>query len=917
MVWRASARDDGFRQRGFRGGGHPPRARGGGPRVSQEGSGSRHNEIPSRAQAGARRRAGSRAVPRRVEGGFSAGYFNTVGSKEDGRRRSSDRPAATAPPRPRASPRITWTTTSARRCRRPASRRATTTTPSAPPPRSKAQRQVRRRRARPRQGRRRHHPRPRALGSRRPRLGPQGATSPQTMGWRPGKGTGRNTPAAQVPARRQRSRQRSQRRRRRCPPRRARRRRPRVRPRSEDEPPRRELRSSRRRRGFESSRTRDDALATRTRAGWAPRDPRAAKHSAWASSRRTIRRRIVSRQTRRRGGVRVRDRRSGTFRRRIRSRCTRARGRERRHQRSPRRRRARERSWANGLGRGVRTRRRFGNRGSRIRALGGFARSDALVSSADGSSVVHGATRLLLERYETPPRIKVVGRASAAPTPPAPTPRRALRSAPADAARRRFCRRHRALRREERSFVRDVGARTSARGCKFAFLAAGAGDARRGRRLAATAARTAARPRPLDADEREDAGRDAVGDDRVARVGKREVALDGAAAPSARLARFPPPPRSRRAKSVDARHRRSGDRSRTSRGALERVHERIRRRGRERAAARWNSKPGLTMPSARPSARRRRRPERRRKRSGTLARDSRQSRPRERAKIGRPPRSCANVSTSRIRSRMGRARVRPRRPRRFDRTKSSSPRRRRGRRRRRPRFYQTRTEPSRANRRRRRSSAAAGDVVEEVPPPPVPPGRERPGVTSATVDATVQPPPPPSAAGLVPPPPPPPPPVDVDVEDEAEAFLRGLFFKKAIFEDEEDEAASEAPRAAEEDEEKPPPPRVAGGRTWSRIIQERWKRWKRWRASRRRWLGTRLRWSRRGIARRRDASTMGAPPPERRRRRRRAHDAAGSARSEGRRRRRRSEVEEEVERRSRRRAGNGPGETSRAIARVR
>ena len=150
-----------------------------------------------------------------------------------------------------------------------------------------------------------------------------------------------------------------------------------------------------------------------------------------------------------------------------------------------------------------------------------------------------------------PPRIKVVGRASATPHAARANPRRASASAPGGCRATTIRRRHRALRREERSFVRDVGARTSARGCQVCLLIRGCGigvlrvaigaleggdcGGCGGRRGVGRGSRgdgtdrgeteTARRRRA-----REDVGRDAVGDDRVARVGKREVALDGAAA---------------------------------------------------------------------------------------------------------------------------------------------------------------------------------------------------------------------------------------------------------------------------------------------------------------------------------------------------------------------------------------------------
>ena len=215
------------------------------------------------------------------------------GPRRDGRRRSSDRPAATAPPRPRASPRITWTTTSARRCRRPASRRATTTTPSAPPPRSRRSDST--------------PPPPRPTASRAaeasspapcPRISSSPSQTPRrnvsSDAWvgAPAKASVENTPAAQVPSPTTETTTAIA-----------------ATPKTMPSPPRSPTTSAgsssfRRRtstasatipskapRSFESSRTRDDALATRTRAGWAPRDPHAAKHSAWASSRRTIRRR--------------------------------------------------------------------------------------------------------------------------------------------------------------------------------------------------------------------------------------------------------------------------------------------------------------------------------------------------------------------------------------------------------------------------------------------------------------------------------------------------------------------------------------------------------------------------------------------------------------------------------------------------
>ena len=111
------------------------------------------------------------------------------------------------------------------------------------------------------------------------------------MGWRPGKGIGRKHASRPSPLAVDRDHDSDRSDAEDDALRRARRRRPRVRPRSEDEPPRRRLRSFE---GAEEFRVIADARRRARDAdprGMGARDPRAARHSAWASSRRRIRRR--------------------------------------------------------------------------------------------------------------------------------------------------------------------------------------------------------------------------------------------------------------------------------------------------------------------------------------------------------------------------------------------------------------------------------------------------------------------------------------------------------------------------------------------------------------------------------------------------------------------------------------------------
>jgi len=424
-----------------------------------------------------------------------------------------------------------------------------------------------------------------------------------------------------------------------------------------------------------------------------------------------------------------------------------------------------------------------------------------------------------------PPRIKVVGRASATPTPPAPTLGGPPPPPPADAARRRFVD-------VTAHFVAKNGpsfetlARERQRGdAKFAFLFGGAGSAYYAWRLARSkeeiaagagdaaawvAAReatepTAARPKPLDADERARMLGETPLETTASRAWENARSLSTAPPPGAPREVPPPPPREPERKSVDVRAIAEGDRSRI-RAALSSAFTSGSGDADANGGGAVELKPGLTMPSALPSSA-----------AAAAARAAEEAERDARARL-------APIASSRTSEDWAPAalvckrfdvadpfadgtRARPSETTATFRSdeivltetdaaaKAAA-----------PAFLPNadRTEPS---------ESATETTTREVPPPPVPPGANAPRDVGGWT--TVQAPPPPSAAGLVPPPPPPPPPVDVDVEDEAEAFLRGLFFKKAIFEDEEDEAAAEARANAEEDEEKPPPPRVAGGGTFA------------------------------------------------------------------------------------------------------